>query len=349
LNNQNESNIAEFEIHFRRCLKYRSELLDPRHESAMRLFNGYYEGCKGLVVDLYASAVVISDHNKPEFGVEKQKLDFIVGALQEEFPWLEAILVKRRLNLAEQERKGVLLVGNKLPGWIEENGVRYAVDLRLNQDESFFLDTRLLRHWLKEQSQGKSVLNCFAYSGSLGVAALAGQASRVLQTDINATFLELAKKSARLGRYPGEMTLLPLDFFKVVSRIKTSGELFDIVILDPPFFSTTKSGRVDLLADWLGLINKARPLVADGGKLVVINNAIFATGAEVQAQLESLTRGGYVEVEQIIPVPEDFTGFSETILEKAPVEAAPYNHATKITILTVHRKDGRSAGFPKNA
>jgi 23S rRNA (cytosine1962-C5)-methyltransferase len=172
---------------------------------------------------------------------------------------------------------------------------------------------------------------------------LAGQASRVLQTDINPSFLELAKKSAALARYPGEMKTLALDFFKVVSRIKTSGELFDIVVLDPPFFSTTRAGRVDLLADWIGLINKARPLVANGGKLVAVNNALFATGAEVQTQLESLFRGGYVEMDTIIPVPEDCTGFPETILEKAPVDTAPYNHSTKISILTVHRKDGRKA------
>jgi 23S rRNA (cytosine1962-C5)-methyltransferase len=316
--------------------------------NAVRLFNGYYEGYKGLVVDLYANAAVISDHNKPELGVKKQILDFIVPTLQAEYPWLESIIFKRRASLLEEERKGILLVGKQLPNWIEENGVRYAIDLRLNQDESFFLDTRTLRIWLKEQSLGKSVLNCFAYSGSLGVAALAGHARRVLQTDINASFLKLAERSARLGSYPGEMKVLPLDFFKAVSRLKMSRELFDIVILDPPFFSSTKSGRVDLLTDWVGLINKARPLVADGGKLAVINNAIFATGAEVQAQLESLTRGGYMEINRIIPVPEDFTGFSETILEKAPVETAPYNHSTKIMILTVHRKDGRMAVLPKD-
>ncbi len=346
MNNLNESTLADLENQFRRCLQQRSGMLDPQHDCALRVFNGYYEGYKGLVVDLFARSAVISDHNNSEPDGKNPYLDMITEVLQKEYPWLESILFKRRLSSIEQERKGVLIFGNTLPGWIQENGVRYAIDLRLNQDESFFLDTRGLRQWLKAQSLGKNVLNCFAYTGSLGVAALAGQARRVLQTDINASFLELAKKSARLGHYPGEMKVLPLDFFKVVSRIKTSGELFDIVILDPPFFSTTKSGRVDLVADWLGLINKARPLVADGGNLIVINNALFASGAEVKAQLESLTQFGYVEVDRIIPVPEDCTGFAETITEKAPVETAPYNHATKITVLSVRRKDHRTAGFP---
>jgi 23S rRNA (cytosine1962-C5)-methyltransferase len=345
LNDLNQTNLATFENQFKLGLQLRSAMIDPKHESTLRLFNGYYEGYKGFVVDLYACAAVVSDHNKVDAQAQNPFLDFVVRVLQETYPWLESILLKRRASLIDVERNGILIFGSKLPSWIAENGVRYAIDLRLNQDESFFLDTRFLRQWLKEQSLGKSLLNCFAYSGTLGIAALAGQARRVLQTDINPSFLELAKKSAKLSRYPGEMKILALDFFKVVSRIKTSGELFDIVILDPPFFSTTKAGRVDLLADWIGLINKARPLVADGGKMVVINNALFATGAEVQTQLESLFRGGYVEMDTTIPVPEDCTGFPETILEKAPVDTAPYNHSTKISILTVHRKDGRKAGL----
>lgn len=339
--------MAQFENQFKHCLQLRMGMLDPQHESALRLFNGYYEGYKGLIVDLYAKTAVISDHNKVDSKAQSPFLIILVRVLQDKFPWLEAILLKRRLSTNAEERSGVLLVGSKLPGWIEENGVRYAIDLRLNQDESFFLDTRVLRIWLKANSNSKSVLNCFAYTGTLGIAALAGGARRVLQTDMNASFLELARDSAKLAHYSGEMKVLPLDFFKVVSRIKTSAELFDIVILDPPFFSTTKAGRVDLLADWLGLINKVRPLIADGGKLVAINNAIFATGTEVQTQVESLYRGGFVELESIIPVPEDCTGFTNSILEKAPVETSPYNHSTKINILTIHRKDGRGAGLPK--
>ena len=338
---------TQIEDHFNLCLEKRAGLLDSQHEGALRLFNGYYEGYKGLVVDLFARATVISDHNKVDAGVKKPYLEYIVRCLQEKYPWLESILLKRRASTIIEDVKGTLLFGSKLPGWIEENGIRYAIDLRLNQDESFFLDTRILRHWLKDQSQGKSVLNFFAYTGTLGIAALAGQANRVLQTDVNASFLELARKSGKLGHYIGEMKVLPLDFFKVVSRIKTSGELFDIVILDPPFFSTTKAGRVDLLADWISLINKARPLVADGGKLVAINNALFATGAEIQTQIESLYRGGYMEMDSIIPVPKDCTGFTETILEAAPADPAPFNHSTKISILTVHRKDGRKAGLPQ--
>ncbi len=344
-----ETKPTQLENHFKQCLEKRTSLLDPQHESALRLFNGYYEGYKGLIVDLYARTAVISDHNKIDPGVKNPLLDFIVRVLQEKYPWLESILLKQRASSNPEEHKGILLFGSKLPGSIVENGVRYAIDLRMNQDESFFLDTRLLRHWLKQQSFGKSVLNCFAYSGSLGIAALAGEAKRVLQTDVNASFLDLSKKSAKFGRYPGEMKVLPLDFFKVVNRIKTSGELFDIVILDPPFFSTTSSGRVDLLADWISLINKARPLIADEGKLVAINNALFASGAEVQTQLESLFHGGYVQMDSIISVPEDYTGFADTVLEKAPEDPAPYNHPTKISILTVHRKDGQKAGLPQVA
>ena len=226
---------------------------------------------------------------------------------------------------------------------ITENKVRYALNLRLNQDSSFYLDTRLLRQYLRKNSDGKSVLNCFAYTGALGIAALAGGARNVLQTDLNADALKLARRSYGLNHFSGSMNLLPLDFFKAVSRFKTSRMLFDCVILDPPLFSTTEAGTVSLTENWLTLVNKVRPLVADGGLLIAINNALYLSGAELSESLESLTRSGYVEIETRIPVPEDITGYSATIRDKPPASPAPYNHPTKITVLRIHRKDGAKA------
>src|SRR5690606_11932283 len=113
-------------------------------------------------------------------------------------------------------------------------------------DSSFYIDTRALRAFLRENSGGKFVLNCFAYTGALGIAALAGGARSVLQTDLNADALKLARRSLNLNKFEGSMNLLPLDFFKAVSRLKTSKSLFDCVILDLPLFSTTDAGTVNL-------------------------------------------------------------------------------------------------------
>ncbi|MFN2324178.1 MAG: class I SAM-dependent methyltransferase, partial [Trueperaceae bacterium] len=81
-----------------------------------------------------------------------------------------------------------------------EHGVCYGVDPLLHQDAGFYVDTRELRRWLLDHAEGKTVLNTFAYTGSLGVAALAGGAARVLQTDLNPRFLDAAKASTALNR-----------------------------------------------------------------------------------------------------------------------------------------------------
>jgi 23S rRNA (cytosine1962-C5)-methyltransferase len=209
----------------------------------------------------------------------------------------------------------------------------------MNQDTSFYCDTRNLRYWLTENTAGWQVLNTFAYTGSLGIAALAGSANQVIQSDRNKKFLGLARQSAIANHLDlGRMKLCGADFFSEVSRLKRENILFDCVILDPPFFSNTSEGTVDLVNQSTRLINKVRPLVKDGGWLVAINNALFLSGIDYFQSLENLCRDGYLAIEQIIPIPEDITGFPETIVNDPPVDPTPFNHPTKIALLKVKRK-----------
>lgn len=95
-------------------------------------------------------------------------------------------------------------MGQKANTRIVEHGVRYSVNLTMNQDASLYLDTRKLRKWALEHLDGKTVLNTFAYTGSLGVAARAGGAARVLQVDRSRDFLNVAKDSYTLNGFPIE-------------------------------------------------------------------------------------------------------------------------------------------------
>ena len=240
---------------------------------------------------------------------------------------------------AAMPRRGWVTFGGPPDERIVEQGVAYAIDLLLNQDASFYLDTRRLRAWLLEHAAGWRVLNTFAYTGSLGVAALAGGAAYVAQVDLNRSFLELAQRSVLLNRLDaGKMRLYAANFFNQVAAFKRSGALFDCVILDPPYFSTTRQGVVDLEDQSARLINKVRPLVKDGGRLVAINNGLFASGAQYMQTLQGLCADGYLEIEALLPVPEDCTGFPETIRAAPPVDPAPFNHPTKIAVLRVRRK-----------
>jgi 23S rRNA (cytosine1962-C5)-methyltransferase len=305
---------------------------------AFRLFNGFYEGVPGLVIDRYGETLLISDHsqNNQHQALIRQTLDWAL----EHFEGLKSVLLKQRMSSDERLRKGILIHQGNLADSINEFDVTYALNLQMNQDASFYLDTRNLRHWLLKHMSNKRVLNTFAYTGSLGVAAGAGGALHVTQTDINPRFLNIAQRSWGLNSLPPDHhTLITGDFFKVSGRMRHSKQLFDCVIIDPPFFSTTDGGRVDLQQKTIPLVNKIRPLVAHEGYLVVINNALFLTGSDFMAELQELCSSDYLEFEEIIPVPVDITGYPDTIVDSPPVSPAPFNHPTKIAILKVYRKD----------
>lgn len=318
-------------------------MIDARNDGAIRLFNGFYEGCPHLVADLYACTLLLHNYaDSPEKG--REDVETALAWYREKLPFLRAGVLKIRASENPAERNGMLLFGDAPDRRIREEGVAYAVDLTMNRDASFYLDTRSLRIWLRENAAGKTVLNTFAYTGSLGVAAAAGGASRVVQTDLNRKFLNLAKDSYTLNGLPiCRSDFIGGDFWQVVSRLKRAGEQFDGVILDPPFFAATEAGRVDLNECPERVINKVRPLVKDGGWLAAINNALFVSGQEYLRTLETLCADGYLTVENLIPVPPDVTGFPETICSLPPADPAPFNHPTKIVVLRVRRKN---AGTP---
>ena len=317
----------------------RADLFDARHETALRLFNGFAEGWPTLVIDLYARTLVIHDYTeapKVNDNLNDDAVNLAQRCLQERLPWLQAVLLKRRNATEAVARNGVWLAGAQLDRKIREDGVWYAVELALNRDASFYLDTRNVRAWAKEKLRDKTVLNTFAYTGSLGIAALAGGAARVAQLDLNRAFLNVAKTSCTLNGFPmNRKDFLTGDFWPAISRLNREGARFDCVLLDPPFFAASANGIVDVENNYARLINKARPLINDGGWLVAINNGLYVSGAAYLTTLQELCADGYLTIEELIPVPFDCLGKSRV----APVtDPAPFNHATKIAVLRVRKK-----------
>lgn len=321
-----------------RALAARADWFDDRRETAFRLFNGFLEGAPELAADLYATTAVLHNYaNPPAAGAplvaEAARL------LLKRLPWLEAIIVKTRHGAHAQEQRGRLIHGARPADRISEHGVWYAVDLLLNRDASLYLDTRNLRRWAIERLAGKTVFNTFAYTGSLGVAAHGGRAARVVQHDRTKLFLNLAKTSYTLNGFPiAKQDFVIRDFWSQVNHFKQTGQRFDCVFVDPPFFAAGQRGVVDLAQDYARLINKVRPLVAHDGWLVAINNALFVSGAEFMAQLQSVCADGYVSIEETIPIAADFAGFEQTRAGAPPADPAPFNHSTKIAVLRVRHR-----------
>jgi len=326
---------STFPQRFEAAVEQRLELLDPEHQCALRLFNGFTEGCADLAVDLYGDAVVFHNYaDPPERG--EQLIEPALHRLHGLLPWLQSAVVKTRASPSAPLRRGVQLFGGVLPQRVREHGIWYALDITLHQDCSLYLDTRTLRKWARDRLAGMCVLNAFAYTGSLGVAALGGGAQRAVNLDQNGRFLDLARASYALNRFPVHKSdFVVADFFRESARLRRRKASFDCVFLDPPFFSSSSAGVVDQQHAAARLVNKVRPLVTRGGYLVAINNAVFASGASYMTELQSLCSDGYLTIEELIPVPEDFIGWDPKKARAWVSDPAPFNHSTKIAIMKV--------------
>jgi len=327
----------EVSAHIDVALEQREGWFDDRHITAFRLFNGFIEGFPELAIDIYARTLVLFNFHNPPDPIQ-DLIQAVTNHLCDVLPWLQAVIVKTRYTNDVTARHGLLVRGDQPDRRVREHEVWYAIDLQMSSDASLYLDTRELRAWIIQHTNGKRVLNTFAYTGSLGVAATVGGASHVIHLDRNRKSLNLAKASYSLnGLAVRKSDFVSEDFFTLTSRMRRTEQRFDMVFLDPPFFSLTPGGRVDLNQEYNRLVNKVRPLIDDGGTLVAINNALFVSGSDFIHQLEELSQDGYMKIEELILIPADFSGFPETRQGSFPTDPIPFNHPTKIAVLKVKK------------
>lgn len=321
----------------------RAPLIAPEHDGAVRLLNGFAEGLSDFVLDVYGTTLVVFDHRaEPEPALPRALFE----QARQVYPWLAVAVWKPRRARDKADAHGQVIAGERaaLCDRIVEAGVPYALHLLLGNDASFYLDTRELRAWLKRECVGRRVLNTFAATGSLGVAARSAPAALVQHVDRSQAALDVARRSYGLSGWPVRRgDFISADFFEHTARLRKSSTLFDCVIVDAPFYSAGSRGSVDLLAGTERLAGKARPLVGHGGTLVIVNNALYLPGSELMSAVERLTASGHLSLREIIGVPADVSGALGGGVLQLPADPAPFAHPTKIVVLAVQRKDGRVA------
>jgi 23S rRNA (cytosine1962-C5)-methyltransferase len=168
------------------------------------------------------------------------------------------------------------LFGNPAKGrfQVEEFGIPYLVQMESTKHPGLFLDHAPLRRWLKESQRGKSVLNLFAYTGSLSVAAGVGGAKRVTTLDLSKPTIEWAKENWLQAKLPeGSGDFIYGDVFEWLPKLKKRGARFDTVLCDPPSFSRSKNGTFSTLKDSGKLHAALLPLLNEGGILVTSINS----------------------------------------------------------------------------
>lgn len=273
-----------------------------------RLFHGSVEGHGGLTVDRYGDALLAQSFHRPLADDELAALEAFYAAA---FPGLPIFYNDRS--------QGNSRIANRLPPEVQalaeqprqfrEIGVNYRFQARhAGQDPWLFLDLRAARRRVMAEAPGKSVLNVFAYTCGVGIAAATAGAREVVNVDFAESSLAVGKENARLNAIPISVRFIKSDAFaalrqysgigqpQVVRRKKLpdfpklAPQQFDLVFLDPPRYAKSPFGVVDLINDYPALFKPALLATAEGGTLICCNNVAQVERLAWLDQLERSAR-----------------------------------------------------------
>lgn len=240
-----ETEIIEstfFQENIQNVIRLRDTWIDQSQTTAYRLIHAESDRLPGLIVDRYNDTLVMQILSAGMERWREEIIDILVETLQPTCIYERSDVAVRKLE-GLPERTGV--VWGTLPEQpliITENGLRFKVDVLSGQKTGFYLDQRDNRRFCRGIAKGKSVLNCFAYTGGFTVDALAGGAASVLSIDSSEEALSMAKENVVLNDLPLEnCDWIVGDVFEELRTLRDKGEGYDLIILDPPKFAPTAS------------------------------------------------------------------------------------------------------------
>ena len=151
---------------------------------------------------------------------------------------------------------------------VREHGIQFFADLRAGQKTGLFLDHRENRRFVEGLSAGRTVLNCFAYTGAFSLYALRGGASSVVSADIGKGLADATAANVALNGFDaGRHSFATGDCFELLNQYVDEQRQFDLVILDPPSFAKSKQNRYAASRAYTRLNALALRCVAPGGLL----------------------------------------------------------------------------------
>ena len=247
--------------------------LDLGDSTAWRLINGEGDGLPGLTVDRYGESLLVQYYTRawePHLPAVGQAL---LAACHPR--GIYAKFRPQQTRTAGAAVGGRLLAGTKAPEplVVREHGLRFRVDLAGDLHTGLFLDQRDNRQKFRRLSAGQRVLNLFAYTGAFSVAAAAGGAERVTTIDVAPRYLDWGRDNFRLNDLdPAAHEFIAGDCFAELEKLDRNGRSFDVILMDPPSFSTTRDSRFTTSGGTAALVQRALSLLPAGGVLVTSSN-----------------------------------------------------------------------------
>ena len=273
---QSTLDAAWFEGKLRAAVSLRQQHLDLDGSNAYRVVNGEGDGLPGLTVERYDEYLMVQLYTSSW----QPYVPALIKALQTVFNPKGIYEKFRPQQTRELEKKGSkrysrLICGQAAPAAYQvlENDLTFKVTLEEGLNTGLFMDQRVNRRDFMQRVAGKKVLNLFAYTGAFSVAAAASGAHKVTSVDVSTQYLDWARENFGLNRLnPKRHQFIAGDCFAVMSQHIQQQQHYDVILMDPPSFSTTTKNRFTTSGGTSRLVTLALELLEPGGLLITSSN-----------------------------------------------------------------------------
>ena len=285
-------NESFWEKKVRAAWEYRKSVVDT---SCCRVIFSESDGFPGLVIDKFEDVLVAECET---LGMERHKeiiCDLVKKVLAEDGINIRGVY--ERSDASVRKLEGLDKVKGFIGGpfdtnvVITENGVKYGVNIEEGQKTGFFLDQKYNRAAAAKLCKGKKVLDCFTHTGSFALNAGLAGAESVLGVDASELAVEQARENAKLNGLEDTVKFTCADVFDLLPKLVGNGESYDVVILDPPAFTKSRSATKNAVKGYREINMKGMKLVKPGGFLCTCSCSHFMTPELLEKTILEAAKG----------------------------------------------------------
>ena len=256
--------------------EYRKKVVDT---GSCRVIFGEADFLPGIVVDKFSDVLVVQSL---ALGIDRFKgliIEELKALMAEDGIRIRGVYERSDAKVREQEgmerTKGFIGDPFDTKVEIEENGVRYMVDVKEGQKTGFFLDQKYNRKAIWKLCSGARVLDCFTHTGSFALNAGLAGAAHVTGVDASELGVAQARENAALNHLEDRVDFVCADVFELLPELERKGEKFEVVILDPPAFTKSRNSIKNAVKGYREINLRAMKLIKDGGYLATCSCSHF--------------------------------------------------------------------------
>ena len=272
-----EVDDAFLRMRVKNAWEYRKRVMDDI--SSCRVIFGEADFLPGIVVDKFADVLVVESLALGIDRFKEQIVSILKELMGEDGIRIRGVYERSDAKVREQEGmeryKGFIGEPFDTKVEINENGVRYYVDVKDGQKTGFFLDQKYNRRAVAKLCRGARVLDCFTHTGSFALNAGIAGASHVTGVDASELGVAQARENAALNGLEDRVEFVCEDVFDLLPRLEKQGEKYDVVILDPPAFTKSRSSIKKAVKGYREINLRGMKLVKDGGYLATCSCSHF--------------------------------------------------------------------------